>query len=426
MITYLKPKIKSEFSRNVLILMTGTVVAQAIPIAISPILTRIYSPEDFGLLALFFAILSIFSVIVNGRYENALMLPKKEEDALHLFVLGIIINTVISIILLVIVIIFNASISKALGNNEISLWLYFIPIALFFTGLFNILNSINNRQKNYKDIASATITKSMVMALIQVFVGLVKSGAGGLILGQTVAQFFANVKLFKNIVKDKKIFFSIKKLKIIALAIKYKKFPIFSSPSALANVLSGHLSNILISSFYSIATLGFYSLVQRVLGIPSALIGKSIGQVFYEKATRERKKSGTISNIFIATLKKLIIIGFPSFFTLFFIIEELFAFVFGEEWRIAGHYAQIVIPMFFISFVVSSLSSTYDIFEALKIELLWQVALLIGSVIIVVVSHLMNIKFENLLIAFTLYISIMQLISLYIMKKISLGKFNDK
>lgn len=415
-------KIKSEFSRNVLILMTGTVVAQAIPIAISPILTRIYSPEDFGLLALFFAILSIFSVIVNGRYETAVMLPIKEEDALHLFALGIIINTIFSTIILVIVILFNDSITKALGNDEISLWLYFIPIALFFTGLFNILNSINNRQKNYKDIASATITKSMVMALIQVLVGLVKSGAGGLILGQIVAQFFANVKLFKNIVQDKKIFFSIKKIKIIALAIKYKKFPIFSLPSALANVLSGHLSNILISSFYSVATLGFYSLVQRVLGIPSALIGNSIGQVYYEEATRARKKNGMTGNIFNATLKKLIIVGFPSFFMLFFIIEELFAFVFGEEWRIAGHYAQIVIPMFCISFVVSSLSLTYDIFEALKIELLWQVVLLVGSVTIVIFSHLMRVEFENLLIALSLYISIMQLISLCIMNKISSKK----
>ena len=415
-------KTKSEFSRNVLILMSGTVVAQAIPIAISPILTRIYTPEEFGLFALFFAILSILSVLANARYESAVMLPKKEEDALHLFALGIILNTFFSTLILILVVLFNETITKALGNNEISLWLYFIPVALFFTGLFNILNSMNNRQKNYKDIASATITKSMIMALIQLVIGLLKNGASGLILGQIVAQFFANVKLLKNIIKDKQSVFSIKKLKIIALAIKYKKFPMFSLPSALANVLSGHLSNILISSFYSVATLGFYSLVQRVLGIPSALIGKSIGQVYYEEGTRERKKSGVAINTFNATFKKLIIIGLPSFLLLFFIVEELFAFVFGEEWRVAGRYAQIVIPMFFMSFVVSSLSSTYDMFERLKIELVWQVVLLVGSVTIVILSSVMNIEFENLLIVLSLYISIMQLISLYIMKKISSKK----
>jgi len=417
-------KTKSEFSRNVLILMTGTMVAQAIPIAISPILTRIYSPEEFGLFALFFALLSILSVLANARYESAVMLPKKEEDALHLFALGIIINTIFSFIVLLVVVLFNAPLTEALGNDEISIWLYFIPIALFFTGVFNILTSMNNRQKNYKDIASATITKSIVMAVIQLSIGLVKSGASGLISGQIVAQFFANIKLFKNVIKEKKMIFSFKWLKIIALALKYKKFPMFSLPSAFANVLSGHLSNILISSFYSVATLGFYSLVQRVLGIPSALIGKSIGQVYYEEGTRERKKTGLAINTFDATLKKLTLIALPSFLLLFFVVEELFAFVFGEEWRVAGQYAQIVVPMFGISFVVSSLSSTYDMFEQLKVELVWQVVLLIGSVTIVILASFMEVEFEILLIVLSAYISIMQLVSLYIIKKISSKKYH--
>ena len=90
MINKLKPK--SEFSRNVLTLMTGTTIAQAIPIAISPILTRIYTPEDFGILALFVAISTIFGSIANGRYELAIMLPKKDEDAINIFALGFIVN----------------------------------------------------------------------------------------------------------------------------------------------------------------------------------------------------------------------------------------------------------------------------------------------------------------------------------------------
>ena len=86
MLTKLKPK--SEFTRNVLTLMTGTTIAQAIPIAISPILTRLYTPKDFGVLALFVAITSIFGSIANGRYELAIMLPKKDEDAVNILALG--------------------------------------------------------------------------------------------------------------------------------------------------------------------------------------------------------------------------------------------------------------------------------------------------------------------------------------------------
>ena len=109
----------SEFSRNVLILMTGTTVAQSIPILISPILTRLYSPEDFGLFALFLGIVSILGSIANGRYEIAIMLPKKDEDAINISVLSFLISFVFSIVLLLIVIFFSDFIVSILGNEEI-------------------------------------------------------------------------------------------------------------------------------------------------------------------------------------------------------------------------------------------------------------------------------------------------------------------
>jgi len=111
-------KPKAEFTRNVLTLMTGTTIAQAIPIAISPILTRIYTPEDFGILALFMAVSSIFGSIANGRYELAIMLPKKDEDAINIFALGFIINSVLSFLLLLTVLIFHDYLVELLNNKE--------------------------------------------------------------------------------------------------------------------------------------------------------------------------------------------------------------------------------------------------------------------------------------------------------------------
>jgi len=274
--------------------MTGTTIAQAIPIAISPILTRIYTPEDFGVFALFLAIASIFGSIANGRYDLAIMLPKKDEDAINIFALGFIITTSLSLILFFLVVLFNDDFTKLLNNEEISKWLYFIPVAVFFTGLFNLLNYFNNRRKNYKDIANATIIKSIILAIVQLSVGFIKSGATGLISGQILSQMFANMRLFKNIIKDKVLLSKITKVKIIVLAKRYKDFPKFSMWATLANILSLHLTNILISSFYSIATLGFYSLVQRVLGMPSALIASSIGQVFSNKPQKKNIKQGRL------------------------------------------------------------------------------------------------------------------------------------
>lgn len=419
MITKLKPK--SEFSRNVLTLMTGTTIAQAIPIAISPILTRIYTPEDFGVFALFLAIATIFGSIANGRYELAIMLPKKDEDAINIFALGFIITCFISLVLLVLVIFFNNYFTNLLGNKEISLWLYFVPIAVFLTGLFNILNYFNNRKKQYKDLAKANIIKSIVLAIVQLNIGFIKTGASGLVSGQILSQVFSNTKLLRNIIKDEMLISKISKIKIIALAKRYKGFPKYSMWAILANTLSQHLTNILISSFFSIATLGFYSLVQRVLGMPTAIIGGAIGQVFFQQATKEKQQTGKAIKSFNSTIKKLIIIGLPSFGILFFIVEDLFAFVFGEEWRIAGFYAHIVIPLFFIRFVVATVSAIDTIMERQTIYLLFNIVLLTVSIFVVITFR--EKSFEIFLSIFSIFMGLVYFIYGYVLFKMAKNEF---
>ena len=397
MIQQLKPK--SEFSRNVLTLMTGTTIAQAIPVAISPILTRIYTPEDFGLLALFVAITTIFGNIANGRYELAIMLPKKDEDAINVVALGFIITLTMTLALLAIAVMFNEYIANLLNNKSVSVWLYFVPLSVFFIGLFNLLNYYNNRKKYYKDIAKASIIKSIMMAVIQLSVGLLKQGATGLISGQLISQMSANIQLLKNIIKDRLLLSKVTKEKVFFMAKRYREFPKFSLAAVLANTLTIHLTNILISTFYSVSTLGFYSLVQRVLGMPTALIGKSIGQVFFEEATKEKQLTGKAVNIFNSTVKKLLIIGVPSFGVLFFLVEDLFAFVFGEEWRIAGWYAKIMTPVFFIGFIVSTVSIVDTIFEKQFFYLCLQIGYLVAIMLGIYIFK--NHPFDQLIIVIT-------------------------
>lgn len=407
----LKPQ--SEFSRNVLTLLTGTTIAQAIPIAISPILTRIYTPQDFGVFSLFVAITSIFGSIANGRYELAIMLPKKDEDAINVFALGFIITTCISLVLLVLVVLFNDYFTSLLGNDEISLWLYLIPIAVFFMGLWNILNYFNNRRRNYKDLRNVIILKSIVLAILQLSVGLVKQGVTGLVSGQILSQLIANIRLFTNILKDKILMSKISKVKILALAKRYKNFPKYSMWAVFANSLSHNLTNILISAFYSVATLGFYSLVQRVLGMPSLLIGNAIGQVFFQQITKEKQQTGKAVKTFNSTIKKLFIIGLPSFAILFFIVEDLFAFVFGEKWRIAGTYAQIVIPLFFIRFISSTLSIINIAFEKQKNGLYINLILLTSTLMIFIIANTLELDFPVFLEIYYLVLSLEYCLFLY-------------
>ncbi len=420
MLHKLKPK--SEFAGNVLTLMTGTTIAEAIPVAISPVLTRIYTPKDFGVFVLFMAISTIFGSVANGRYELAVMLPEKDEDAINIAALGMFIVTSVSLVLFIIILFFHGFILDLLGNKDISLWLYFIPMAIFFIGLFNVLNYLNIRMNNYKVIAKANIHNSLIRAFIQLSVGIMKSGASGLISGVLISRFFTNLKLFKGIIPDNNLISNIKIFKIKELGKRYINFPKFSVWAILLNTLSQNLLNILVSSFYTISTLGFYSLVNRVLGIPATLLGNSIGQVFFKQATKEKQETGNAMKSFNAIVIRLFFIGLPIFLILFFIIEDMFVFVFGEKWRLAGKYAHIVIPLFFVRFISSPVAIIVSIFEKQQYSLLINIILILTSIGSVFLSWKFNMDFTDFLKIFTQLMSLNYFLFLFYYYKLAKGK----
>ena len=412
MINKFKPK--SEFSRNVLTLMTGATIAQAIPIAISPILTRIYTPEDFGVLALFVAITAILGSIVNGRYELAIMLPKKDEDAINIFALGFIITCFISLILLILVLVFNDYFTKLLGNEEISFWLYFVPIAVFFTGIWNILNYFNNRKKQYKDIAKATIIKSILTAIVQLSVGFIKSGVTGLISGQIVSQLFANTKLFSNIIKDKLLLSRISKVKIIALAKRYKDFPRFSMPGALSNTVSSQLPSLFIPKIFTLTISGNFFLANKIVNLPASLISGSVSQVLLQNLTENKNKKLESLPLLINTLKKLIFIALPITIMGYILSPYIFPFLFGENWVISGEIAQYLFLIFFVHFSISPLSASFVPAMELKKGALWQYLYCSTSIIFYSIVMYIDLDLDSFLIFLIIHEYILYLIFLYL------------
>ena len=376
-------KPKSEFNRNILTLLTGTTIAQAIPIAISPILTRIYTPEDFGIFAIFLAITLIIGSIANGRYELAIMIPKKDEDAINIFALGFIITTSISLLLLVLVLIFQRYFIFLLKNEEIGVWLYFVPISVFFFGIFNILNYFNNRKKNYKDISNANILKSIVAAIIQLSIGFIQQGATGLISGQIISQFFANTKLLKNIIKDKVLISKITKKKIIALARRYKNFPKYSMPSGLLNITSLQVPVFLLGTFFNTTIVGFYSLSYRFINLPMSIIGSSIGQVFFQKSSELKNDKKALKKITLETYKKLFKIGILPFAIITVFGDYIFAFVFGKDWIVAGEYAQLLAIWILFLFIHSPITNLFSTLEKQKDALLFNIIIIFSRILII-------------------------------------------
>ncbi len=387
MINKIKPK--SDFGRNVLTLMTGTAIAQAIPIAISPILTRIYSPSEFGLFALFLSVVTIPALIVTGRYELAIMLPKKDDDAMNIVLSSITISFFVSVIVFFVVFIFNENITDLLENEEISNWLYFIPFTVFMTGLYKSLDYWFNRKKEYKDISSNKILQSGVTGgsnLIFGFGGLTNIG---LIFGNLFGQFLTTSYFARIFYKKYKMEIKLNKIKSYALLKKYKKFPIYNMPNAVIDGLRLSGISILIAKFYTTAVLGQFSLAWRMVQMPASIIGSSITQVFYQNiSTIDNSKLFNYVNRFIF---KMALIAFIPFLLLYLYGKIIFMFIFGESWGMAGEIVEILVPWLYLNFISSPISMVVIKINKQEFSLLASIVYMVIPLTILIIFNELSI-----------------------------------
>ena len=360
--------------------MTGTTVAQAIPIAISPILTRMYSPESFGVLAIFISVAAVISSIANLRYQLAIVQPKENEDAASLVILSIIIAMIMSLISLVIVHMFNQDIRLFLGNDSIGAWLYLTPVSIFIFGFYQALNYWYVRQQYFKNIALSKVGQGAVGGLAQLIFGLMASGPLGLIAGHIIGQVTALIVLLKSFFNNEQAFKAVTLNKVVMNATRYKRMPKHSAPGAVVDSLSAQMPNFFIVKYFDLVAAGFLGLVFRVLNVPLALISGAIGQVLLQRLAQGENgsKLGTNERIFLLKIFFILLaIIFPFVLLIRSYGDLLFVITFGEQWRVAGEMAGIVVIAIAIRFAVSPLSVVMALERNIKVGVVWQFVYLI-------------------------------------------------
>jgi O-antigen/teichoic acid export membrane protein len=419
-------KLKSEFTRNVLTLMTGTTIAQAIPIAISPILTRIYSPEDFALFALYGSILMLLSVMATGKYELAITIPKNNIEAKNIVILSILISIFLSIFILILLFAFSDSIANLLKNKNIEDLLFLLPISILSVGFYQSMSYYTNRESKFKRLALSRVIQSLSVSSISLFFGYIIYLNYGLVLGSVFGQFLAAIILVRLVINDNKNFLkNISFRKIFVVAKKNIKFPKFLIVSNFINTFSQQLPIFLFSIYYSSAVVGYYMLSQRIIKVPSSILANAVADVFRQKASYEFSHNGNCVLLYKKTIKKLFFISIIPFSILFFIAPDLFAFVFGEKWRITGEYVQIMIPMFFLQFISNPLSMLTVIANKQEYDIWWQSMFGIGTLIILLGTHYVNGNIKNTLMYLTFFYSLMYVIMLNKTYKLSKNDYNQ-
>lgn len=358
--------------KNVATLITGTTIAQVIPIAISPILTRIYSPEDFGVLTLYISIFAIFSVIATLRYELAIVQPKNDQDAKSIVIISFFLVSVISIVCLFFAFIYNFLDLNNLKDKSIAVWLYFIPLSIFFVGIYNISNYWLLREGRYNDMSKSKMIQGASLSVSQVFLSIIKNN--GLVVGYIFGQILSAIFIFR---RSSKFW---KKVPNPTIQIckynmrKYKAMPLYSAPGAFADSFSTQLPIFTITYIFGSYTTGIFGLTFRILNMPATLVSQAISQVVYKKVIDQNHNNNQ---------EYLLVFVFKVFFSLLALVipfaiiiwsfgEDIFGFVFGIEWRQAGSMASILIIAVVFRFAISPLSTILAINKNILLGVSWQ------------------------------------------------------
>ncbi|HIA35539.1 MAG TPA: hypothetical protein EYM84_09950 [Flavobacteriales bacterium] len=389
---------RSEFTKNVLTLLTGTTLAQAIPFAISPILTRLFSPEDFGVFFVFSSIVAIGSIIVTAKYELAVLLPEKDEDAINIVAIALLITMVVSLFTLLGILFFREEIQELLNDTTEGLWLYLVPLSLFLVGLFQSFNYWHTRKKKFKIMAVSKVCQAGTTGTSNLFIGLSSGNGFGLICSTIIGQFVAVLILITRFIKhDGKLCVYINTSNIKSQAVRYKAFPGLMVFGNMFNISAFQLPNILLSSILGTGFIGLYALSQRVIKTPLTIISTSFGDVFKQRAAELVAGNNSCRGLFVKSITTLALFSLP-FFTVFYLYApSLFAFTFGEEWREAGEYAKVLAPYFWLGFVVGPMTHIFYILEYQRTYALIQSALLMAILLVVFSGTINSIEIVTML-----------------------------
>lgn len=360
-----------SFIRNVATLITGTTVAQVIPIAISPILTRLYTPDDFGLLALYMSVVGLVAVVSTLRYELAIVQPQHDNDAKAIVLLSALLLGIISFLCLLFAIFYNIFELDLLNNKEIGIWLYLMPLSILCIGGFNIINYWLLRKDAYKKMSLGKMIQGGSGGIFQLFFGFFKSY--GLMIGQVLGQFIALCYMLWLSRGDLKSLHFIDRKIMMKNLKQYIDMPKYSTFGALMDNMSSNLPIFILNYFFNNFIVGIFSFTSRILSAPSALVSTAVSQAVYKKVNDMSGEGGDVFGFILKMSLVLSILFFPFSICIWFFGETIFTFIFGKEWTQAGSYAKIIVIGIMVKFVVSPLSVVLAIRKNIRLGLMWQV-----------------------------------------------------
>lgn len=392
-----------SFTHNVMVMFVGTALGQFGAVLLAPILTRMYSPEAFGVLGAFTAILTILSVIASLRYELALPLAREPQDAANLLAVcgvSLLFTTFISIVVIWLISVYG---DISLGLMEAYQWLF--PLGFLCIGAYQIMVYYATQQSAFSAIAQTKIYQGLTGPLTQIGLGLTGSGIWGLIIGFIVGQSTGSVALFSKLVlKKRELLHGVSLPGMKDMAKRFIRFPMLSSWSGLINALgTSYLLLVIVPVLYSHTIAGFVFLTDRIIGRPLLLISTSIMQVYMGDVSRSLAaldpKAVRRRFLKLAGAQLVIVAGWLLLVNV--TADWLFPIIFGQEWGAAVPYLYVLSIGYLPQMVMHSLVHTLQILERQGLSALWEIGRLAAVIGAFVISYVFGLDALHALLLYS-------------------------
>lgn len=362
---------KSIFIQNIAVVAGGNAASKLIAILSAPVITRIYTPEDYGVFSVFIAFTAIAVTLSTLRYAVTIPLAKDKLVANNLVKLSFSITLILSLLILLFILLFSESLVTITNTKKISPYIWVFPVAFFGQGMYEALNNWALRHRKFKTITTTRVSQSLSTSATKIGIGALGYKPLGLFLGYIAQSYTGIVQLMIKLFKAEPAFFKQFRINdVIAAAKRYKQFPLYQSWSQLLLSLGVQLPVILIGMIYGSVTVGVFGLAQNMINLPMNILGQSVAQVYYaEIAKYGKEKPERIYNLTLSVVKKMFLIGIIPFVGLLLGGPWLFQLVFGNEWSEAGIFAQLISPLILLRFISSPVMHCFNVLEKQRAQL---------------------------------------------------------
>lgn len=357
---------KSEFLKNSFVTVSGTIAAQAIVLLLQPFLRRIYPAADFGYFSIYSSLAGIPVVIACFRYELAIMLPRSQKEADNIMVGAFVINVLFSLALSFIAIVFGKSILRFLNVDADFLpWLYAVAPAVFFYANYTLWNGWLVRKKRFLETTWLKVYRRTSEGGGQLALASFPS-APGLLFGELIGRFVFNLAGIYFLFKNGFSFRYVRLASVKRLLKEYIRFPKYSVLPTLLNSAGLLLPAIMFNRLFGKEQTGYFDLCLQTLGVPVMFIVNSLSVVINEKLSSAYRNREFVKNQVIRIAKNLSLVGLGYFIVFVFTAPYLFAFVFGETYRISGTYAQVLAFTYALRLVVFPFTVSFAALDRIK------------------------------------------------------------